>query len=292
MQTVFSRPNSQELPEPVRLQLGAIDPATLRGLVIKYAVPRVSGTRANRKVRDSLAHELSDVLNERAVVRIDEAENVIAGDPDSARVLIAAHYDSVPDTPGADDNASALAALLLAARAIGPDRGVGFIAFDGEESGFVGSRHFVARRKDTAPGVVHVLEMIGYASAAPGSQRNPIPSLDAPSIGNFLAVVANDSSNVSLRRVLAVANAHPLPVLGLALPNVPLDQIGRLSGHLLRSDHAPFWRAGQPALMWTDTAEFRNPHYHKPSDTPETLDYEFLAGVTRLLVHVALVTAR
>ena len=69
---------------------------------------------------------------------------------------------------------------------------------------------------------------------------------------------------------------------------MPLERIGQLSHHLLRSDHAPFWRAGLPALMWTDTAEFRNPNYHRPTDTPETLDYEFMAEVARLLVHVVL----
>ena len=67
-----------------------------------------------------------------------------------------------------------------------------------------------------------------------------------------------------------------------------VEMIGRISHHLLRSDHAPFWREGIPALMWTDTAEFRDPHYHLPTDTPETLDYEFLARVTRLLVHAVL----
>jgi hypothetical protein len=61
-----------------------------------------------------------------------------------------------------------------------------------------------------------------------------------------------------------------------------------ISHHLLGSDHSPFWWAGLPALRWTDTAEFRNPHYHPATDTPETLDYEFLAGVTRLLVHAVL----
>lgn len=55
-----------------------------------------------------------------------------------------------------------------------------------------------------------------------------------------------------------------------------------------RSDHAPFWSKGIPALMWTDTAEFRNPNYHRPTDTPDTLDYEFMAGVTRLLIHTVL----
>jgi hypothetical protein len=91
-----------------------------------------------------------------------------------------------------------------------------------------------------------------------------------------------------LDHVLAAADAHAVPVQGLYLPDVPLERIEEISHHLLRSDHAPFWRAGLPALMSTDTAEFRNPHYHRASDTPETLDYGFLAGVTRLLVHAVL----
>jgi hypothetical protein len=67
-----------------------------------------------------------------------------------------------------------------------------------------------------------------------------------------------------------------------------LALIRRLAPHVLRSDQAPFWEAGLPALMWTDTAEFRNPNYHRSTDLPETLDYEFMAGVTRLLIHVVL----
>ena len=72
------------------------------------------------------------------------------------------------------------------------------------------------------------------------------------------------------------------------MPDVPLGSIRRSVPHVLRSDHAPFWEAGLPALMWTDTAEFRNPHYHLPTDTPDTLDYDFMAGVTRLLIHAVL----
>jgi hypothetical protein len=67
-----------------------------------------------------------------------------------------------------------------------------------------------------------------------------------------------------------------------------LEAIRRSAPHVLRSDHAPFWERGRPALMWTDTAEFRNPHYHRPTDTPDTLDYDFMAGVTRLLIHAVL----
>ena len=213
---------------------------------------------------------------------------MVVGDPRRAKILIGAHYDSIPGTPGADDNASGVAALIATARAIGPQEEVCYVAFDGEECGFVGSRALVAGLGRHRPEQVHVLEMVGYASREPGSQRNPVPVIQAPTVGDFLGLVGTYGSRRLLDHVLATADGHAVPVQGLFLPDVPLEMIGRISHHLLRSDHAPFWRAGLPALMWTDTAEFRNPHYHRPTDTPETLDYEFLAGVTRLLVHAVL----
>jgi len=76
-----------------------------------------------------------------------------------------------------------------------------------------------------------------------------------------------------------------LVVLALP-PGLPLEAIQQISPHLLRSDHAPFWEKGIPAVMWTDTSEFRNPNYHQPTDTPETLDYEFMAEVGKLLAAV------
>jgi len=210
------------------------------------------------------------------------------GDPRRAKILIGAHYDSIPGTPGADDNASGVAALIATARAIGPQEGICYVAFDGEECGFVGSRALVAGLGGHRPEQVHILEMVGYASREPGSQSNPVPAIQAPTVGDFLGLVGTYGSRRLLDHVLTTADGHAVPVQGLYLPDVPLETIGRISHHLLRSDHSPFWRAGLPALMWTDTAEFRNPHYHRPTDTPETLDYEFLAGVTRLLVHAVL----
>jgi hypothetical protein len=152
----------------------------------------------------------------------------------------------------------------------------------------VGSRALVERLGRHRPEQVHVLEMVGYTSRAVGSQRNPVPLIQAPPVGDFLGLVGTHRSGPILDHVLTTADCHALPVQGLYLPDVPLEMVGRISPHLLRSDHAPFWRAGLPALMWTDTAEFRNPNYHRPTDTPETLDYEFLAEVTRLLIHVVL----
>jgi hypothetical protein len=130
--------------------------------------------------------------------------------------------------------------------------------------------------------------MVGYVSREPGSQRNPVPVIQAPTVGDFLGLVGTYGSRLLVDHVVAMADSHAVHVQGLFLPDVPLEMIVRISHHLLRSDHTPFWQEGIPALMWTDTSEFRNPRYHLPTDTPETLDYEFLAGVSRLLVHAVL----
>src|SRR5262249_44929198 len=95
-------------------------------------------------------------------------------------------------------------------------------------------------------------------------------------------IVANRA--VLIDHLLRHAGSIKVPVIGLGLPRwLPVSFIKKLSPHLLRSDHAPFWEKGIPAVMWTDTAEFRNPHYHLPTDTPETLDYEFMAEIGKLL---------
>ncbi len=225
---------------------------------------------------------------DRSGIEVDDEGNVISGDPRAARVLVGAHYDAVPGTPGADDNASALAVLLVAAQAIGPSLDACFVAFNGEECGLLGSRGFVKRLGRNRLEEAHVLEMVGYASREPDSQQNPIPPVRVPTVGDFLGLVGTHGSRRALDRVLALAGSSKVPVQGLYLPPVPLAAIRGLAPHVLRSDHAPFWEAGVPALMWTDTAEFRNPNYHGPTDTPETLDYEFMTGVARLLIHAVL----
>jgi Peptidase family M28 len=288
MRLVASRPGSKPVPEAIREALAAVSEAELRAIVERIGIPRAHGTPENQAIRRTIVDWFSATEAGRLGVSADEADNVLVGDPGRARVLIGAHYDSVPGTPGADDNASGVAALLAAARAIGPREGVCFVAFDGEECGFTGSRALVAGLGRHRPEHVHILEMVGYASRAPGSQKNPVPLIQAPTVGDFLGLVGTHGSRRLLDHVLDAADGHAVPVQGLYLPDVPLATIEGISHHLLRSDHAPFWRAGLPALMWTDTAEFRNPHYHRATDTPETLDYEFLTCVTRLLVHSVL----
>jgi hypothetical protein len=134
--------------------------------------------------------------------------------------------------------------------------------------------------------------MVGFCTRDPGSQRMPpgLPGVAAPDVGDFLGLVANRHSNALAEDLLALAATYvpEFPVLALKI----YLGVERLFGDLLRSDHTPFWEAGVASVLWTDTSEFRNPHYHLASDTPETLDGAFLAAVTRLVLARAVSRAR
>jgi len=203
-------------------------------------------------------------------------------------VLLGAHYDSTPTTPGADDNASAVAVLIEAARLLHgreAKRTIRFVAFANEEEphywqGTMGSQAYARRCKARGEKIVGLLclEMVGYFDTRPGSQKYP-PGLPRwltwflPQRGDFIGMVANPKSVgllLSARRGFKKAVKFPLVA-------VPLPQ--RIP-EIRRSDHGPFWDEGLPALMITDTSFFRNPHYHMATDTPETLDYDRMARVT------------
>ena len=200
--------------------------------------------------------------------------------------LIGAHLDSRPETPGADDNASAVAALLEIARRLPamwpaePALGLELVVFDLEEHGMLGGAQRAREIGDEGidlRGMVS-LEMLGYCDHRPGSQQLP-PQLRGlyPDVGDFIGVVGNQNSERLVERFRAGLQSVPgLPVQSLAVPmnGLPVPET-RLS------DHSPFWDAGYPARMITDTSFLRNPHYHLPSDTLETLDLEFLAKVTQ-----------
>jgi len=271
--------------------LASVTEAELLEVVVELARPRHMFRQ--RAENHRAAQVVADALEERGyAVEIEgELRNVVAtphGAVDRPLILVGAHYDSVPSTPGADDNASGIAAMLACARALArldPTLPVGFVAWNGEEDGLLGSVEFVARRR--SPGglpiaAVHVLEMVGYASHEPGSQRMPIPVPGAPDVGDFIGLIANHRSNhlVELAAKQAEAMVPELPVVGL---KVYLGLEGWLPV-LHRSDHSPFWKAKIPAMLWTDTAEFRNPNYHRPTDTPDTLDYGFMRRVTQLVL--------
>ena len=209
------------------------------------------------------------------------------GPADGSFLLLGARYDSVPGTPGADDNASAVAVCLECARLIRRHNigGVMIVFFNREEDGFAGSREFVAHlaeRSDPRIREAHVFEMVGYRDWAPGSQKLPqgLPLPFAPNVGDFLALLANSGSNAIAEGLVDLAACYvpQFPVLALKV-YFGMEKAFR---DLNRSDHGPLWQAGIPCIMWTDTSEFRNPHYHLASDTPDTLDYDFMSDVARL----------
>ncbi|HEX9154428.1 MAG TPA: M28 family peptidase [Nitrospira sp.] len=205
----------------------------------------------------------------------------------AAPILIGAHYDTVINSPGADDNASALAVLLEVAYHLkrttlkGP---VWLAAFCLEEQGLLGSQAFASRLKRThqqLAGTI-ILECVGYACHDEGSQRIPtgVP-LAVPSVGNFLAIIGNEESRPLVTAIerSAARSVPTLKTLGLAVPGR-----GMTLPNVRRSDHAAFWDEGFQAVMLTDTANFRNPHYHQPTDTIDTLNLTFLEGVVDTVV--------
>lgn len=204
-------------------------------------------------------------------------------------ILIGAHYDSVRGSPGANDNASGVAALLELSRAMAQAklrRTVRFVAFVNEEPPFfygdeMGSAVYAkaARARGDDIRLMVSLEMLGYYSEAPGSQRYP-PLLRYfyPDRANFIGFVSNFRSRRQLRELIAAFRAHSdFPAESLAtfefVPGVAW------------SDQLSFWREGYPALMVTDTAFYRYAHYHSHQDTPDQLDYRAMGRVVMGLQH-------
>ena len=225
--------------------------------------------------------------------------NLVATLPGSAphlpMLLLGAHYDGPPGSPGADDNASGVAVLLEAARLLAgtaPRRTIKFVAFTLEEPQhigrfLIGSRRYaeLARRRGEDYVVALILESVGYCDQREGSQLlPPLVRVPGASRGNFLAVIGNRRSRRYADQFtqIAVRRAPHLPVIPYCAP--PL--LARFIPQLFLSDHAAFWGQGYPALMLTDTVPLRNPHYHQPTDTPDTLDATFLAGVAMAVVEV------
>jgi Zn-dependent M28 family amino/carboxypeptidase len=209
--------------------------------------------------------------------------------------LVAAHYDSTPDCPGADDNASGLAVMLECARVCAQTEAclpVAFIAFNAEEDGLLGSQDFIMNGVPDLPHRIqsaHVLEMVGFRSAESLVQDLPFPWVPANlKVPNFIGLLANGRSNRTMRRVLKLSGAPGLRLVGAKT----WGPLYKLLPDLTRSDHFPFWQAGLPAVLWTDTGNFRNPHYHQATDTPDTLDYSFMREVTELLSQAVLDQAR
>ena len=203
--------------------------------------------------------------------------------------VIGAHYDSVPETYGADDNASGIAVLLEVAHYTIQEKislPVCFVAFTAEEPPTFGTRYqgskifvkSVKEKKDEILGAM-ILEMVGYTSI---EQAYPmfLKWMGYPSKGNFIGIVGNRKSKKFGQSIFqSFKKNEQLPVETLFVP---------FNGWILPdtrlSDHSPFWDAGLPAVMITDTAFFRNPNYHTPQDTFDTLDYFFMAELVKSLL--------
>ena len=201
-------------------------------------------------------------------------------------LLIGAHYDTVSGSPGADDNASGLVVLLEVASSLRVQplaRPIWLVAFCLEEQDRLGSQAFASRLKAECrelAGAI-ILECVGFARSEAGTQQVPpgVP-IAVPTQGDFLAIVGNERSRSLVLQLEQAARreAAKLKPLSLVVP----DQ-GEAMPHTRRSDHASFWDAGYPAVVLTDTANFRNPHYHRESDTVATLNLEFLSDVATMV---------
>ncbi|HKO29916.1 MAG TPA: M28 family peptidase [Nitrospiraceae bacterium] len=206
-------------------------------------------------------------------------------------LLIGAHYDTVSGSPGADDNASGLVVLLEVASLLRVQsliRPVWLVAFCLEEQDRLGSQAFASRlkaeRRELAGAII--LECVGYARSEAGTQQIPpgVP-IAVPTQGDFLAIVGNEASRALVTQLEQEAQrfASQLKPLSLVVPGR-----GEAVPDTRRSDHASFWDAGYPAVVLTDTANFRNPHYHRATDTVDTLNLEFLSKVIATVTATAI----
>lgn len=211
---------------------------------------------------------------------------------DDGSVIIGAHYDTVFGTPGADDNASAVAVLLEICRLLQdhkPMRTLRFVFFTLEEPPLFRSRHqgsyIYARHLKEKKEAVHAmlcLEMLGYFNNKDGGQAYPVPGMNLlyPSTPDFVSIVGNLQSRALVEKVRdSIKRGSTIHVEGIAtLPYVPGVDF---------SDHRSFWKMGYPAVMITDTAFYRNPNYHTENDTIDTLNFVKMASLLKGLVQVS-----
>jgi Zn-dependent M28 family amino/carboxypeptidase len=285
---VTSQEPSDELAERLRRHVDR-----LAGLIGPRHIGRPSSLDAAASL---IERELSRSGHavQRQVYSIHDMEvaNLIAEAPgessDAGIVILGAHYDTVDASPGADDNASAVAVMLEVARTLRSRRfrrTIRFVAFACEEpphfyTGDMGSQvyaHSCRERGERIEAAI-CLEMLGFFTDQPGTQQMPsgVPRWlrwAFPFRGNFVAAVGNFRSwrlVWSFRR--GFKKAVRFPLYSIVLP----EKVNAIR----LSDNSSFWDQGYPALMLTDTSFLRNPHYHKPTDTPETLDYLRMAQVT------------
>lgn len=220
----------------------------------------------------------------------------LPGTSSAEKVVVAdAHYDSVSNAPGADDNGSGTAGVMELARLLSrypAKKSLRFIGFDLEEAGLVGSTRYVSTGIPASESIEGVFnfEMIGFYSDQPNSQQLPAGfNIAFPAAynqvsndgfrGNFITNVGNTTSKPL---ITLFANSATQYVPGLKVVSVEVPGNGQIAPDLRRSDHTPFWEAGRQALMLTDGANFRNTCYHTPCDTAEDkLNFRFMSQVVK-----------
>ena len=249
-------------------------------------------TLAADYVREEFEKTGCDIREHTFTIRDVVYRNIIcaSGPEDAPRVVIGAHYDVAGDNnPGADDNASGVAGVLEIARLLGAqkpplDHRVELVAFTLEEvmssRGSLEYAEFLWKNEIVVDLMVSV-EMIGYFSDEPGSQKFPLSFLNLfyPREGNFIGVVGRAFDRQVVSRVKKLMTlGDKVPVYSINAPKfIPAIEL---------SDHKNFWAVGYPAVMVTDTAFLRNPNYHRPTDAADTLDYERMAIVVDGLYRV------
>jgi Zn-dependent M28 family amino/carboxypeptidase len=258
--------------------VGERHPLTTRAALLKaeqYLISQL--TECRLQVSTHAAHAFGRTY--RNIIGTAPASSTRRG-PDDAPMILAAHYDTAAGSPGADDNASGLAVMLEVARLLGSApriRPVRFIGFCLEEQNLFGSLAYAASLQASHQRVYGaiVLECVGYTS---GSQLAPPGTpVAVPPTGDFLAVVGNTTS---AELITLMESASRQAGVELKMVSLIVTGQGEQFPDARRSDHAAFWQYGYRAIMLTDTANYRNPHYHQPSDLPQTLDYRFMERVT------------
>ena len=246
--------------------------------------PPLELERASEYIRNEFSKAGLKVWKEPLEWEGSQFHNIVAEKkgnllPDQV-VIVGAHYDTVAGSPGADDNASAVAVLLEVAaniQRVTTRSTVRLIAFTLEECGYVGSTYHARKVKQEGEQIAGMiaLEMVGFTGR---QQKYPITINPKyyPNVGDFIGIVGNQRSEPLLEKVRKCLRTY-VPQLPAEFIVVPGNGEGLEEVRL--SDHGPFWDQGYPALLVTDTAFLRNPNYHQPSDTIETLDFEFMKKV-------------
>lgn len=282
-----------------------VDPAAYAADLKFIADIRVPGSSHWQAVQDLCADRLAELGYEVVLQDYGSGVNVLglrsgATSP-KQQVVIGAHYDHIDDCKGADDNASGVAATLEIARLLarpGFERSVVIACWDEEEDGLIGSKAFVAASGANEIVINFNFDMIGLRSDAPNSQSvpagfelvfpEPYAQIEANGWrGDFIAVITSAAANPHALAYAAAADRIGLRQAVIAIPAG--NETSELFGDLRRSDHAPFWDAGLPAVFITDTANFRNQNYHCIGGPDEVgdLDLAFAAEVTRATVEAS-----